>query len=159
MYEKLMLKAYELATHSPDNSTQCGAVILDSRRNEIIGKGFNHYPGGIEKILEKPEKYRRILHAERAAIYDAWECSRVDEAIMVAPWAACCNCALAIISVVAIKTLVIHGPRMALTPERWKDEIEYGLNMIKEARIEIITLENKIPDAPEILVNSILWKP
>jgi deoxycytidylate deaminase len=159
MLEDIMSRAYQLATKSPDESNQNGAVIVDLDENTVVGFGYNHFPHGIKPVQTRPEKYKRIQHAERDAILSGWGSHVVKRAMMVCPWAACCDCALAIIGTNKIVTLVTHGPRMRTTPDRWKDDVEYALNMIREAGIEIIELETPIPGAPKIIVNGELWQP
>ena len=160
MYKYWMKIAYGLATKSPDTSNQNGAVIID-KNGWVIGQGYNHFPGGIKAVFEPREvKLKRIQHAERDAILSCWSQRRlVENATMICPWAACCDCALAIIGVKEIKTLVVHGRRMETTPIRWKNNIDYAHMMILEAGIEILVLEELIPEAPQIIVNSVLWQP
>lgn len=160
MLEDLMARAYKLATQSPDQSNQNGALILDPERDgRIIGQGYNHFPSGIREVQTRPEKYKRIQHAERDAIFNGWGIWTTKRAIMVCPWAACCDCALAIIGVEMIDELVVHGPRMRTTPDRWKEDVDYALGMIREAGIKITELETPIPGAPKIIVNGELWQP
>ena len=72
-------------------------------------------------ILDRP---RALLnHAERDSIYYAANRGvSLKGAIMVCPWAACCDCARAIIGS-GISALVYHRQRYLLTDKRWIDSV------------------------------------
>ena len=132
--------SYQKATHSPDASTQNGAVIVDGER--FIAWGENHVPDGILANVEN--KYDYWEHAERAAIYQAaWLGERVKGCTMFCPWAACPNCARGII-LSGISRLVVHKERMVLTPDRCKDPVAVGLKMLREAGVEVVEWSGKI---------------
>lgn len=63
--------AFTIAEKSKDDSTQCGAVIVD-KDNRILSTGFNGPPSGIDDTLVpwnlRPEKYAYIIHAEENAL-------------------------------------------------------------------------------------------
>jgi len=64
-----------VSTWSKDPSTKVGAVI--TRDKKIISTGFNGFPPRIvDKEIwwnDRPEKYRRVVHAEMNAILHAKE--------------------------------------------------------------------------------------
>jgi dCMP deaminase len=140
-----MRLAYRQALMSPDPSTQTGAVIINPM-GSVIGLGFNGYPNGVhhsEERLQRPLKYQVIEHAERNAIYNAGVSgSSCAGATMVAVWAACPDCARAIIQA-GITRLVTHSfyrdPVTAQTPGRrnWDSEIDIAFIMFEEAGVEV----------------------
>ena len=68
--------AKEVSTWSKDNSSQVGAVIVDSN-NRVVSLGYNGMPRGVNDDIssrhERPEKYFWFEHAERNAIYQSRE--------------------------------------------------------------------------------------
>jgi dCMP deaminase len=153
--------AYELALQSPDTSTQNGALLLDGNHH-IIGEGVNEFTKGMEitpDLLERPKKYTYIEHAERNSIYDAmnrapWD-SRFDGPhAMVAAWAACADCARAIVQS-GVRTLVRHD-RSGV--DRWNESIEAGNEILKAGGVEIIEVKGELGCAP-VLANGTLWTP
>lgn len=141
--------AYLEALKSPDPSTQNGAIIIDD--SLMIGKGSNSFTKGIKHTnlrLERPLKYSVVEHAERAAIFDAIRCKKgnlLEDATMVALWAACADCARAIIEV-GIKKLVTHSfyldpqPVALVDEDRrdWDSVIEIANTMFREAGVEVV---------------------
>lgn len=68
-----MVQALLAKVRSPDNSTQCGCILVD-KRGRLVGQGYNGYPRGIDdsKMPQvRPEKYPPILHAEENAILNS----------------------------------------------------------------------------------------
>ena len=64
-----------VASWSKDPSTQVGAVAV--RNRTVIAQGYNGFPRGCDDhelyYLNKAIKYKRIVHAEMNAIYNAAE--------------------------------------------------------------------------------------
>ena len=68
-----MLRAYQIAVHSPDPSTQNGAILINQKGN-IVSEAWNAFPAGVKyspERWERPLKYKIIEHAERNAIFQA----------------------------------------------------------------------------------------
>lgn len=62
--------AHRISTRSPDNQTQCGAIITDASHH-ILSTGYNGFMQGInDNILPtmRPDKYAWMLHAELNSI-------------------------------------------------------------------------------------------
>lgn len=117
--------------------------------------GANQFGRGIDPTdpanHEKPRKYGRIVHAERAAIFSAAKRGmRLDGAVMVALWAPCGGCAQAIVES-GIRRLYAHGERMDATPERWKAEVEFGLEICRLGGVEVIRVEGPVDAGVTIL--------
>jgi len=62
------------ASRSKDPNTTNGSVIVNDK-NVIVGMGYNGFLRGLDDVEEhwnnRPEKYRRVFHAERNAIANA----------------------------------------------------------------------------------------
>lgn len=107
-----------------------------------MGQGYNKFPDGIDvspkRLQDRDTKLRYMVHAELAAIIDAARKNgQTSGGLMVCPWAACVDkCAPAIIQA-HIACLVVHESRMAMTPERWKQDVNYGLGMLMEAGVQV----------------------
>jgi deoxycytidylate deaminase len=66
-----LYQAFALSKLSHDKHTQVGCIIVD-KDWRILGAGYNGLPIGISdndgKRLERPEKYKWMLHSERNAL-------------------------------------------------------------------------------------------
>ena len=151
---------YRLAEHSSDRSTHNGAIILNEE-GDIIATGANsHVKGyGDEEIHhERPLKYLLTEHAERAAIIDAARNGvGVFGCTMVANWVACPSCARAI-SLAGITKVICHKQCMDRTPKRWLDEVNLGLEILKNSGVEVIQWDGKV-DRIDNLNNGEIWLP
>lgn len=164
-----LLEAYRMALHSPDPSTQNGAIIVSeswvlSKELDLdlmLGRACNTFPKGVEnkpERLERPLKYAMVEHAERGAIYDAalnGHCTK--GATMFVPWFACQDCSRAIICS-GIKNVIGHKLMMDKTPPHWKESIETAFIMFKEAGIQFELIDGTL-NGPEILFNGETWIP
>ena len=143
-YDAMRL-AYRQALMSPDPSTQTGAVIINPMSN-VIGLGFNGYPNGVhhkEERLVRPLKYKVIEHAERNAIFNAGVAgSTCAGATLVALWAACPDCARAIIQS-GITRVISHSFYSSVDQplnggrRDWDEEIDIAFIMLEEAGVEV----------------------
>lgn len=147
--------AYQLATASPDPSTQNGAFILD-REATVHGQACNTFTTGIDitpDLLERPKKYAYIEHAERNAIYTAARGGHIPW-IMVCPWAACADCARAIVQS-GIEILIRH---QAEDTEHWQDSITDGDQIMRAGGVQIITYAGKV-HGPRVRRNGKILEP
>jgi dCMP deaminase len=156
--------AYQMGrSYSTDPSTQNGSVIVNSF-GSVVSAGANHFPNGVadddttKSRWERPIKYSYVEHAERNAIYKAAKCGlSTNGCTMYCYWAACVDCARAIIQS-GIKTLVRHKIIMDVGYDRWKETIELADQMMHEAGIIINQIEDPIEDI-QIRFNGNLWTP
>ena len=68
-----MTMALAVAQRSIDNITKCGCIIVDDK-NHLVSMGYNSFPRECIEIdlpLEKPDKYKVIIHSETNAIINA----------------------------------------------------------------------------------------
>ena len=124
-----------ISTWSKDPSTQVGAVAV--RNRTVIAQGYNGFPRGCDDhelyYLNRAIKYKRIVHAEMNAIYNAAEngVSLKNSTIYVIGLPICHDCAKGLIQV-GIKRVVT--PEIE-TPERWLESLALTEQMFEEAGI------------------------
>ena len=142
----LLYGAYVLSEQSPDQSTQNGSLIVDDD-GTVLAFGCNRFPDRVEdkeERWERPIKYKFAEHAERNSIYDAANKGISTKGkIMICPWAACSDCARAIIQS-GIKKLVTHQEAHDRSPSRWVEEIETAFTMLNEADIEVVMFSGDV---------------
>jgi deoxycytidylate deaminase len=129
-------EAYRFAAQSKDPSNQNGAVLVSD--NKIIAFGNNNFPVGVEFTKKRSEP--------------------VGGTTMVVPWAACCDCARAII-ISGVSIVVMHRERMSMTPERWQGSVNEALEMMKEAGVQLVYHDGPVEGAPDVFVNGESWNP
>jgi dCMP deaminase len=142
-------RAYAVALGSPDTSTQNGAIVFD-RDGMLIGQGCNSFTAGTTvtaELLERPKKYAFIEHAERNAIYSATRVG-IPPATMVCAWAACADCARAIVQA-GITSLIRHVRED--TTGRWGESIEWGDEILRAAGVDIINVTDELGGCVPIL--------
>ena len=167
--------AYEVASKSPDPSTQCGALIGQERRTQITLNGedvfitifdiqamaCNTFTSGVEATPERlvrPLKYDFVEHAERGAVYDAARKGvRCAGLTMVAPWAACTECARSLVAS-GISRLVRHKQASDRSPERWIDSIKQADEILDAGGVEIVDYDGSLGGV-EIWHCEELWIP
>lgn len=159
-----MIQSYIVgARDGTDPSTQNGCVLVNCF-DKVVAIGANHFPNcvadnyTVKERWERPLKYSYVEHAERNAIYSAAKNGIKTQGLtMYCYWAACTDCARAIIQS-GISRLVTHKPIMDISHERWKDTIEIAFGMMREAGIKLDQVEEPINDI-QIRFNGKLWTP
>lgn len=152
-----LLEACKLAAHSPDPRTQNGAVVIGSH-SAFGGVANNAWPLGVWGTWERPAKYLYVEHAERAAIYQAARYGvPLVGGTMYCTWAACADCARAIISCGIVRLIVLAGGE---TPDRWSESVRIGDEMLADAGVVKETVK---PDCglvwPSFRRNDRMWNP
>lgn len=157
---RYLYQAFLMAQKSTDLSTQNGAVIVN-KNGIVIGEGANMFPRGVKETpqrLIRPTKYRYVVHAETNSIYDAARKGNSTEgATMYSPWAACEECAKAIIQSGIIK-VIAHQESMNKRHDNWAESIRIALEMFKEAKVEYILFSAKF-DGIKVLFDGQIWEP
>ena len=170
--KELLIEAYKIAQNSPDPSTQNGALLVtDSKEGNVFASDCNRFPDGVpdrirrnEEVVdrwEKPIKYKYVEHAERNVIYQvakAGEDYFTENAVMVCPWAACTDCARAIIQA-GITTLVTHKQAHDHGSETWLDEIALAFTMLEEAGVDIVMYDGDLKSGLEVRHGGKIWTP
>lgn len=141
-WDKRFLEMAKLVSEwSKDPSTKVGAVIADTK-NRIVSVGFNGYPSGIsdEGLDNREDKYLKIVHAEINAILFANR-YLINNRLYVYPLLPCARCMAVIIqtgiSKIFVQSTAVGIAAMGRSPASYKT----GLEMAKEANIEIVTIE------------------
>lgn len=159
-WRRFLATAYQVAKHSPDPSTQNGALLINDN-GVLMGADFNRFPNGVEykpERWERPLKYDFIEHAERNVIFQlARGGMKTNGLIMICPWAACSDCARAIIQS-GVKMLVTHKQAHDRSPDFWRKEIEVAMMMFKEAGVEVVMYDGIIGSG-QLLHSGQLWNP
>lgn len=156
----LLKNAYHSASQSPDKSNQNGAVLFCT--SNVVGSTYidrnNNFPDGfVPSDDSREEKLANIEHAERSVIYAAARMG-LRPVTMYCPWAACHDCARAIV-LSGIQRLVVHRQRMELTPERWAKDVEGALRKLKAAGVGVEWYDGPVPFDGTVFVNGRPWSP
>lgn len=138
----------ELAEHvsywSKDPSTKCGAVIVRPDKT-VCSVGFNGFPKGCddspELYADRELKYARVVHAEQNAILHAREPLNGYTMYTYPPsiGPSCDRCTAHIIQA-GIRRVVYKHKDSGSFNDRWSEAIERGLDMYKEAGVEVVSL-------------------
>jgi dCMP deaminase len=163
--KELLIEAYKVATNSPDPSTQNGALLVTNTEEALIfASDCNRFPDGIESTKERwerPLKYEIVVHAERNVIYSVAKSGEdyfTEGAVMVCPWAACPECAQAIIQS-GIKTLITHKQAHDRAPEAWVKKITVAFGMLDEAGVSIVMYDGDLNSEIEVRHSEKVWIP
>lgn len=141
-------RAYAHAQSSPDPSTKNGAICFDISGG-LVSAACNDFTDGViprPDLLDRPKKYAFVEHAERNAIYAATR-SGMPPKIMVCPWAACSDCARAIVAS-GIRILVRHHTEGG----HWSEQVRYGDEIMGAGGVVVLTYTDALGDV-EILHN------
>jgi dCMP deaminase len=135
-----LMTAYRVAMDSPDPSTQNGALLID-KDGKFLGYGFNRPSSGCYPVVPESlahNKYFHYEHAERMAIFNSARYGiRTEGAAMVCPWASCHDCARAIVAA-GITHLLRHQDVMRAVPDRWKESMAAGDELLKAGGVHIV---------------------
>lgn len=163
---RFMNEAYQYALSSPDPSTQNGALIVNHGRPRIGGcngapKGYDGFAVELTPSrLVSPVKYSYVEHAERAAIYAAASQGVPTRlATMYCPWYACIDCARAIVAA-GISTVVGHWQMYMKTPERWRESVDIGIQILEEGGVRHYLADGEIGNENlQLRFNGGVWTP
>jgi len=150
--------AYLVASFSLDPSSQCGALLYD-RGGDLVAYGCNELAPGMEICdanFERPRKYAVVEHAERLAILRAGM-RPVLPYIMVAPWAACADCARAT-TIVGVSFLIRHGDCMDRPAVRWRESISLADEILEAGACRVHEFRGTLGATP-VRMDGELWNP
>ena len=138
--ERFLKLAKHISKWSKDPSTQVGCVVVGPDR-ELRSTGFNGLPRGIEdneqRLNNREIKYPLICHAEENAIMHAARIGMsLKDCTAYVTWPPCTRCARSLIQA-GISTIVY--PKDIEIPDRWMEDFNLSLNMLKEAKISLKT--------------------
>jgi dCMP deaminase len=162
VWQSLMHDAYRFAQRSPDPSTQ-NAAMLFNVSGLLIGHGINEFPEGVEYTndrWERPLKYEVIEHAERNAIFMAAKHGlSTEQSTMVVPWAACSDCARAVIQA-GVRRLVRHKQATDRGQGRnWDGTITTADMMLREAGVQVIDYDGSCGGDIVVRHSGEAWRP
>ena len=138
--QRFLNLAKHISQWSKDPSTKVGCVVVGPDR-EIRSTGFNGLPRGIEdndeRLNNREIKYPLICHAEENAIMHAARIGiSLKDCTAYVTWPPCTRCARSLIQA-GVSTIIY--PKDIEIPDRWMEDFNLSLNMLKEARINIKT--------------------
>ena len=123
---------------SKDPSTKVGSVIVDNDRR-VISLGYNGFPKGVadnDRLNDREEKYKIVVHAERNALLfantDVKNCS-----IFTYPFMPCPICAGMI-----IQSGISRVVSFKSNNERWEKDFEISRKMFQEADVQLLEYED-----------------
>jgi len=127
-----------VSSWSKDPSTKVGSVIVDNDRR-VISLGYNGFPKGVadnDRLNDREEKYKIVVHAERNALLfantDVKNCS-----IFTYPFMPCPICAGMI-----IQSGISRVVSLKSNNERWEKDFEISRKMFQEADIQLLEYEH-----------------
>ena len=131
--------ATEVATWSKDPGTKVGAVLVYDRR--IIATGYNGFPQGIsdsfERYQHRETKLSYTVHAEVNAILNAAKNgASTNGSTLYVTFSPCVNCATSVVQA-GVSTVIC--PCLSTAPERWRESFQLGQDLLKEAKVSILT--------------------
>lgn len=126
------------ASKSKDRSTQVGAVIVGPD-NDVRATGYNGFPRLVDDDVEgrhtnRDEKLRFVIHAEANSIAAAARAGTTTKGcrMYVTHWP-CADCSKLIIQA-GIAEVIAPKPDEEFY-ERWKESMDAGLAMFREAGV------------------------
>lgn len=151
VYEKYIRLAWDMGRiKSSDLHTKVGAVIVDEARNHILSTGYNHIPHPLSvkpERLERPAKYHWIEHAERHALLRVQpEPRSFHGCTLILCWSPppCIECTRAAILAGISRIVGPNRPFPTFSP-RWQEEFVISNQMLREANIEVLTVDLSTP--------------
>lgn len=130
-YSKWLELASVVSMRSKDPSTKVGCVIIDET-GQLISEGYNSFSKGVneseDRLNNREEKYRFVLHAEMKAILNSD--SNLSGATAFVTHAPCCNC-MAAMAEVGIKKVVVKE-----VLQSWQDRFPDSYRVSSEIRDE-----------------------
>lgn len=142
-HKTAMETAKTWANRSKDTSTKVGCCILGPN-HEVRSVGYNGFPRNVDdtiiKRYERPLKYKFTEHSERNAIYNAVRMGiGLEGCTLYTTMSPCCDCARGIIQTGIIQVIV----NQEIVPERWVEDFELAINMLREAGVEVLNMDLK----------------
>lgn len=143
MFDLEMLKEAAAAAAASDDPSQKFGCVIVNRNEHIQAIGYNRPIGrDLPSRRERPNKYLYWEHAERLAIFDAAKTGRNLHGSTLYLSGSPCNgtpcadCARAII--LAGIERVVMLKRIDPPPARWAASVAAGLDILGEARVQLI---------------------
>lgn len=130
--------AETVAKWSKDPSTQVGCVV--TKGNSVISLGYNGFPFGVddsyERLNNREEKYKFVLHAEENAILNA-NSSIADSSVYVTHFP--CNHCMAMLAQSGIAE-VLFTENAQGWEKRFPDSFRVACEIANESNIDLIKI-------------------
>ena len=127
-----------VSSWSKDPSTKVGSVIVDNDRR-VISLGYNGFPKGVadnDRLNDREEKYKIVVHAERNALLFA-NTNVKNCSIFTYPFMPCPICAGMI-----IQSGISRVVSFKSNNKRWEKDFEISRKMFQEADIQLLEYEH-----------------
>jgi dCMP deaminase len=140
--------ARNAAGWSKDPSTKVGSIIVDDDKR-VISVGYNGFPKGVnddERLDNREEKYKVIVHAERNALLFANK--NVEGChIYTYPFMPCSVCAGMVIQAGIKRVVTVRNKN-----SRWQQDFEVSRGLLYESGIILIEYDHSaIPDNQSLI--------
>lgn len=155
-YQELIRATYVTAMMSSDPSTQNGAFLVGFSKTRSVNEPTFGYEFNREDWKDREGKLTRVEHAERNAIFAAARLGiRTQGLTMAASWAACSDCARAIVQA-GISCLVRH---IRPVHKGWEDSIAIGNQILDIGGVNVIDVKGSIPYAVSVRHGGKIYDP
>ena len=135
--ERYLGLAHHIAQWSKDPRAKVGAVLVQQRHARIVATGFNGFPANVEdsaeRLQDKAQKLRMILHAEQNALLHAGREARHCDAYVVGK--PVCNVCATLLIQSGVRRVVAAAPRRG-TGSYWDQVGLLAIEMLREAGVE-----------------------
>ncbi len=142
-HEYFMQMARLVSTKSKDPSTKCGCVIV-AEDNAVLSTGYNGLPRGMEysdKKLERPYKYKVMIHAEQNAIFNAARHgTKLFGGTAYVTDIPCHECARALVQCGIKRIIVPISGRLRMRSD-WQHSFAAARDIMEECNVELLELE------------------
>jgi deoxycytidylate deaminase len=127
----------KIAAELSHDSRTNNAAVIATGSSFVHGMNVYLHKQWARAALYENAKLTYIEHAERLAIHTAARNGiRTEGATMYAVWAACPECARAIVGAGITRLVTLQATR-DLTPERWAEPIRIADRMLAEAGVRV----------------------
>lgn len=134
-----------VATKSKDPSTQCGCVIV-AADNSVLSTGYNGLPRGMEyspEKLERPFKYKVMVHSEQNAIFNAARNGiRLQGGTAYITDIPCHECARGLVQC-GIVRIVVPIPSKLRLRQDWQQSFFASKQIMEECGVELSEIEDE----------------
>lgn len=137
------LAQYQAQLFSKDPNRKVAAILLARDSFQILSTGFNGICRSLKETdarWSRPLKYKWVAHAEMNAIANAARSGiKIENSICVVTLFPCVDCCKMLIQS-GITTIITVRPDFK--DERWGEDFRLSLEMLTEAGIQIIYMED-----------------
>ena len=141
---KFINLAEYISEWSKDPSAKIGCVAVDPITNNILSTGYNGFPSGLEDTYERlnnrEEKYKFIVHAETNCIYNATKngINLKGSYFFIYGLCICHECAKALVQVGV--EVIYYKPSFHECNNRWNTSNDLASSILNECGIKLIKL-------------------